>query len=523
MIRFTSRVCGASFGPLVGRVFSPTALLVLFLLLPLLATFGVDTVFAAERPNLIVFIADDVSWDDYGCYGNTKARTPNIDRLASQGRQFQHAYLTASSCSPSRCSIITGRYPHNNGKAAELHLPLPPHLPWFPELLRDAGYYTALSGKNHMSKAGAKVTAWDFVSPQAGRKPGNSGGHGDWERVVADRPQDKPFFFWFASMDAHRGWDSDREWDAKAYGPKHTPDNVVVPPFLVDEPGTRQDLASYYNEVTRFDHFIGRVEKVLKRQGAWENTLVLILADNGRPFNRAKTRLHDSGMKTALIAHWPGHIESAGTPTDSLVSVIDIAPTLLEVAGVAVPETMQGVSFAPVFQDPSAEVRRWAFSEHNWHDYEAHGRSVRGEDYLLIRNARPNLMQPGPADALRSPTYEALKVARDANQLTPAQRDVFLKPRPTVELYQLSKDPRQLTNLAGRAEYSEQQQRLASVLDRWTRETRDTVPERISADRFDKETGEVLPFEAGRKEAYRGTTPGEELNAERSNAPGPIK
>ena len=119
-----------------------------FLLLPLfIAAFA----HAADRPNAILFIADDVSWNDLGCYGNAAARTPNIDRLAANGRRFDEAILVASSCSPSRSSIITGRYPHNNGRASELHQPIAAHLPWFPRLLRDSGYHTALVGKHHMT------------------------------------------------------------------------------------------------------------------------------------------------------------------------------------------------------------------------------------------------------------------------------------------------------------------------------------------------------------------------------------
>ncbi len=107
---------------------------------------------ATDRPHMLLIIADDVSWDDLGCYGNSFARTPNIDSLAKSGRRFDQAYLTASSCSPSRSSIITGRYPHNNGKASELHQPIAAHLPWFPQLLRDAGYFTAIVGKPYVGR-----------------------------------------------------------------------------------------------------------------------------------------------------------------------------------------------------------------------------------------------------------------------------------------------------------------------------------------------------------------------------------
>jgi len=263
---------------------------------------------AAAGPNVILFIADDVSWNDLGCTGNPYARTPHLDRLAAQGRRFDAAFLTASSCSPSRSSIVTGRYPHNNGRASELHQPISAHLPWFPRLLRDAGYYTALSGKHHMTTdtpapgEAPPPPAFDHVD--AGKAPGNSGGHAHWVKVVRERPKDRPFFGWFAALDAHRGWDGDDEWRPE-YGPKHDPARVRVPPFLRDDAVTRADLASYYNEITRFDHHVGLVVAELERQGVLANTLLLVLADNGRAFPRAKTRLHDSGMKTYFLAHWP--------------------------------------------------------------------------------------------------------------------------------------------------------------------------------------------------------------------------
>jgi len=474
---------------------------------------------AADKPNVIVFIADDVSWNDYGCYGNTSARTPHIDALAKNGIRFDRAYLTASSCSPSRSSIITGRYPHNNGKAAELHQPIAWNLPWFPELLREAGYYTAIAGKHHMSstkgpKGETRPKPFDLVD--GGRAKGNSGGHATWVKTTRERPKDKPFFFWFAAYDAHRGWDADREWDTDRYGPMHKSEDVVVPPFLVDDAETRNDLASYYNEVTRFDHYIGRVVAELKSQDQLDNTLIFVLADNGRPFPRAKTRIHDSGMKTALVAHWPRGIQKAGSTSDGLVSVIDLAPTILTAAGLEATPTMQGVSLLPLFDNPSTSVRRFAFSEHNWHDYEAHGRGIRGEGFLLVRNFRPYLAWQGPADSVRSPSHVSLQAGRDAKRLTDAQTDVFLAPRPAVELYNLKEDPYQLKNLAGDAEYSSRQKLLEMKLADWMDETHDSVPNEISHDSFDRETGKSLKVKS-----YRRTTPGEDRGATDVNASGP--
>ena len=478
---------------------------------------------AEERPNVILFIADDVSWNDVGCYGNTAARTPHIDALASRGIRFDRAFLTASSCSPSRSSIITGRYPHNTGKAAELHQAISGHLPWFPELLRDAGYYTALSGKHHMktsapqSGPGTRPRAFDHVDQ--GRTQDNSGGHANWVRVVRHRPRDKPFFFWFAANDAHRRWDADVQWDTERYGPMHSPGDVVVPPFLSDDPETRRDLASYYNEVTRFDFFVGSVVAELTQQGVLENTLIYVMADNGRPFPRAKTRLHDSGMRTPLVAHWPDGIVNVG-PNPALVSAIDLAPTILSLTGAEIPKTVQGKSMLPLLRNTANSIRRYAFSEHNWHDYESHGRSVRTTDFVLVKNFRPRLPWQGPADSVRSPSHRRLLALQQTGKLTAAQQDVFLEPRPNVEFYNMSTDPYQLTNLAQQPRYGAGKEELLDILNQWMDRTGDSVPAGISPDTFDRETGERLP----QPDTLPGIvlTPGEDRNADLVNDPGPF-
>ncbi len=472
---------------------------------------------ATPRPNIIVCIADDVSWNDIGCYGNTAARTPRIDALAAGGMRFTEAYLTASSCSPSRSSIITGRYPHNLGPGAELHQPVAAHIPWLPGLLRSAGYFTAVVGKNHMSREQATVgtETWDIIDP--GTTPENHGAESKWVQTIEQRPKDKPFFFWFAALDAHRGWDADKDWVEAKYGPKHRPQDVTVPPFLADDAATREELASHQNEITRFDYFVGQVADSLSAQGLLDNTLIVVLADNGRPFPRAKTRLHDSGMKTALVAHWPAGMAQRGTTSASLVSAIDLAPTFLELTGAPPAPSFQGVSMAPLFRDPKAVTRQHAFSEHNWHDYEAHGRSIRSEGYLYIRNARPALAWQGPADSVRSPSHQALRALRDAQKLTPAQADVFLSPRPTEELYLTAEDPNQLRNLANERSHASAKARLATLLDQWAAETGDAAPANLTPDAFDREPGTAL----GRKRPARGEYPGAPKNASHINAPGP--
>ncbi len=473
-----------------------------------------------DRPNIIIFLADDISVDDYGCYGNKAARTPNIDALAKRGRRYTQAFLTASSCSPSRSSIITGRYPHNLGPAAELHLSVSPNITWVSTALRDAGYYTALIGKNHMSVDFASgkppfPKRWDLV--EKGHVPDNSGLESTWVETLQNRPKGQPFFFWLAAGDAHRGWDGDMQWKESVYGPKHRPEDVVVPPYMHDDLETRKDIASHYNEITRFDHYIGVMVKALEEARLLDNTLLLVLADNGRPFPRAKTRLHDSGMQTALIAHWPAKITDPGKLCEGLISSIDIAPTLLEAAGTPVLPGIQGVSFTPTFQNASATIRKHAFSEHNWHDYEAHGRSVRSEGYLYIRNHRPKTAWQGPADSVASPSHQSLLALSKAGKLTPAQQDVFLAPRPEEELYFTASDPLQLDNLASKPDHAAAKKRLSELMDQWMQETGDAVPDDLSPDGYSRETGK--PFIKGPPQ--RGTWPGKPRDAHLVNNPGP--
>lgn len=490
---------------------------------PLLLCLGLCAAFAQadDRPNFVLLIADDIGYDDFGCYGSLDARTPNIDSLAGEGLLFTNAYLTASSCSPSRSSIITGRYPHNNGDASELHRPISWHIPSMTGLLRDEGYYTALAGKDHMTwhpaPKGETAPTDAFEKRYSPKVKGNSGGHGNWITAIDERPADKPFFLWLAALDAHRAWDGPKEWNEEKYGPLYDPIELTLPPAFVDTPETRQDFADYLSEVTRFDYFVGEVVDHLKSEGLFENTYLFVLTDNGRPFPRAKTRLHDDGMKTYFIVTGPA-IADPGSRCRSLISVIDIAPTVAELAGMEKSETFQGRSITQAFTDPDAEIRPFAFSEHNWHDYEAHGRSVRDGRWLYILNSRPHLAQQGPADSVGSPTFQDILAASESSEpLTPIQADVLLAPRPSEELYDASGDPHQVQNLAQDPAYESIKNNLIYVLDQWMMKTGDSIPKEISLDGFDRRTGKKT-FNS--REDYQRPPAGAENNADNVNAEG---
>src|SRR5690606_22175047 len=321
------------------------------------------------KPSFIFFITDDIGWGDLGCYGNPDVKTPHLDDIAQQGLRFENMYLTTSSCSPSRSSIITGRYPHNTG-APELHDPLPTGQVMFPQLLKEEGYYTALSGKNPM---GPLVThAFDFIS--TGKGPG---GEENWVSMIKERPKDQPFFFWFAAHDAHRDWQFDEK------GMCYKPDELIVPPMLYDGPATRKDLAGYYHEISRADYYLGEIVKALEEEQLLEHTYIIFMSDNGSPFPRNKGRLYDSGIKTPFIIYGPNVAKGINK---ALLSAVDIAPTVLELAGVDGSKRIQGKSFQKVLAKNLYKGHRdFVFAEHNWHVFQAHERMIRYKDWVYIR------------------------------------------------------------------------------------------------------------------------------------------
>lgn len=463
----------------------------------------------SSAPNIIVVIADDVNWDDIGCYGNPKIRTPNLDRLARQGIRFTNMYLTASSCSPSRTSILTGRYPHNTG-AAELHTPLPRHLPLLPEALRQQGYFTALAGKWHEGPATRR--AYDTLLVD--RVANGEGAEEQWINLLRTRPADKPFFMWLAAIDAHR------PWSAYQYGHRHDPGkDVVVPPTLLDTPVTRRDLADYYNEIGRLDYYVGELDKELARQGIQDNTIVIFMADNGRPFPGSKTRVYDAGMRTPFLIRWPKGIAARSSVSAGLVSSIDIAPTLLKLAGVAAPKTMQGRSFDALLQKSAAPFRQFVFSEHNWHDYEGYERAVRTRDFLYLINKRPGLDNGGPIDANQSPSAKELQGTRGSGQLTPLQTDALLTPRPAEEFFDCRRDPTQSRNEVNNPAYAKTVIQLRAVLNQWQGVTGDSSPKELTPDWYDRETGQPLPAQ---KQNKRGEMPGRSNRADHNNQKGPF-
>jgi N-sulfoglucosamine sulfohydrolase len=451
-----------------------------------------------KAPNIVLIIADDMAWDDSGVYGNPNVSTPNIDKLAGEGMLFHNAFLTASSCSPSRCSIITGRYPHNTD-AEELHWPLPKEQVTFVEKLKEAGYWTAAAGKWHLGDevrdrfdviretdtsgfqlpTGAEGQKGEFVETMEGEE---QSGCTEWVPLLKARPKDQPFFLWLAALDPHRPYHegiSESSTD---------PAKVRVAPYHLDTPEVRKDYALYYDEIQRLDRYVGMVMAEISRQGIVEETMVIFMSDNGRPFPRDKTTVYDSGIKTPLIVRWPAKVK-AGSVTKSLVSAVDLAPTFLTMAGLKVGELIEGESFLPILEDPKAVVRELIVAEQNWHDYEAHVRAVRSGEFKYIRNGYPDLNLTPSADGVRSPTFQAMIKLHQEGKLTEVQSVYFVKPRPREELYHSAVDPHELKNLVEDPAYGKMLVALRAALDEWEKDTKDRVPELRTADEFDRMTG----------------------------------
>lgn len=433
--------------------------------------------FADPRPNFVIFIADDMAWNDCGAYGNPSVRTPNIDSLAKSGLRFDRAYLTCSSCSPSRCSILTGRYPHSTG-AGELHLPLPADQIMLTRPLQQAGYWTAAVGKWHLGEAVA-----DQVDYRKGSTPQAMGEA--WVTALKDRPVDQPFFLWAAHSDPHRGY------APGAVDPPHDAAQVVVPPFLPDTVEVRDDLALYYDEVSRFDEHIGMALAELERQNIVENTFVLVISDNGRPFPYCKTMVHVPGVRTPFIIRWPAKV-AAGGSSESVVSTVDLVPTVLELAGLQPLASFQGSSLVELLSNPSAKIREFAFAEHNWHDYAAFERAVHSQRYCYVRNWIPEFPGTPPADAVNSPTFKVMKRQRAAGTLSSLhQTTSFATPRAIEFLYDVTTDPDCIDNLVESPTHQQTLQSMRTALEAWQAETGDRFPgaDKITPDGFDRDSG----------------------------------
>ncbi len=411
-----------------------------------------------RRPNILWISLEDTS-PRFGCYGDPLARTPHIDRLAAEGRRYPLAFSVAGVCAPSRSAIITGMYPtsigahhmrtsHRNAQAPLASPPYsvvpPPYVRAFPEYLRAAGYFCTNNAKTDYQFT-PPLTAWDVCGQEA---------------HFRQRGPDQPFFAVFNFTNTHESG----MWPREDRPLRTDPDQVRLPPYLPDTPKARAALARQYDNLETVDARVGQVLAELEADGLARETIVFLWSDHGEGLPRGKRWPYDAGIHIPLIVRWPGALEAGGTASE-LVSLIDLGPTVLSLAGVPVPRHLQG----QVFVGPQASPRTYAYASRDRHD-EAYDmvRAVRDRRFKYLRNYYPDRPYlPWIAYRNRHPAMQELWRLHAADALEGPQRLLMQPSRPAEELYDCEADPYELQNLASDPAHRATLERLRAAMDDW--------------------------------------------------------
>ncbi len=426
---------------------------------------------ALAAPNFLIIVADDCTYNDLPIYGGANAKTPNIDQLASEGLIFNQAYLASAMCQPCRAELYTGLYPMSNGCAWN-HSASRPGTKSLPHFLKPAGYRVGLSGKTHVKPA--KSFPFDEI---AGFDPGcvrNPTRPHDLAGIRDYMSADDPFCLVVCLVEPHIPWVMG---DASQYPPA----KIKLPPNLADTPETRKHFADYLAEITYMDGQVGEIMKTLDETGKRDETVVLFTSEQGSQFPGCKWTNWNTGLHTALIASWPGRIPGS-TRTDALVQYADVAPTLLELAGVSSGIAFDGTSFAKVLTDNAATHREFAYGIHNnLPEGPAYPiRSITDGKFRYIRNLshgelyiEKHLMGGGK---LNNP-YWATWVGDDPMK-NPESYDKIKRYmlRPEEQLYHTLEDGYEIENIAGDTGYDEVKTRLSTALDAWMKAEGDPGP-----------------------------------------------
>ena len=412
----------------------------------------------ARKPLNILWITCEDTSPDLGCYGDPYAVTPNLDKLASQGARYMLAFSHAPVCAPARSGIITGMYPTTIGSHhMRCHAVPPPYVKCFPEYLRAAGYYCTNNSKTDYQFA-PPLTAWDECSGKA-----------HW-RNRPDKSQ--PFFAVFNILSTHES----QCWNINA-PLEHDPAKANLPPYYPDTPIVRKNWARYYDQVTKMDGQAARFLKELDDDGLADSTVVFFYGDHGRGLTRGKRWVYDSGTRVPLLIRWPGKT-APGTVTDRLVMFIDFGPTVLSIAGLKPPEWMQGRAFLGDFEAPP---RDYVFAHRDRMD-ETYDiiRSVRDKQFRYIRNFEPEKPYAQRINYMdKMPILQEMRRLHAEGKLTGPPALWFAPTKPVEELYDTTKDPHEIDNLAARPECQEVLARMRKVLEDWMKETKDLglIPE----------------------------------------------
>ena len=436
-------------------------------LLLVLAACGSGTSETAGPPSVLLIVSDDHGLE-LGSYGNPSVTTTFLDRLAAGGMVFDAAYTPTAVCTPSRAALYTGRVPARNGCAG--FEPIAEGIPIWGELLGPAGYRTGLVGK----LGGKPLERFEFDSfvrtLPADDEARDVTFYAEEVGRFLDGDDGRPFCLLVNLRDAHFPFPTDGAPTGRedVSSDPHSPESVQVPGFLPDLPEVRSEVARFYDSVRRLDATVGSILEELDGRGLGESTLVLYTTDHGAPFPFAKTTLYEAGIRIPLIARWPGGVP-VGSRTDALISMTDILPTLLELAGAPAEEGMDGRSLVRVLSGETQAHRDEVFATHTTHRVppDLPARAVVREGWKYIRNFREGSFENL---VLRtSPMWKPILKASLTDPLL-ADRVARLRERPVEELYHIAEDPYEAVNLAGQPEYAEKledlRERVRSEMER---------------------------------------------------------
>ncbi len=418
-----------------------------------------------DHPNILWLIAEDFG-PHLGCYGTREVWTPNLDALAQQGVRYTRFFTTAPVCSPSRSAFMTGMYQttigaHNHRSHRDDGFTLPRGVRLLSDWMRDAGYFTANIRElpPGVGFKGSGKTDWNFAYPG---KPFDSD---RWFDLKAQQP----FFAQINFQETHRPFRAPKRAD---------PAKVELPPWTPDHPVAREDWAKYLDAASELDRKVGLVLRQLEADGLADNTVVVFFGDNGQAHVRGKQFCYDSGLHVPLIIRWPKafplpeHFET-GTVDSRLLASIDLAPTMMAIAGARKPARMEGEVF---LGSNAAKPRQYVFGARDRCDETVFRfRTVRDTRYRYIRNFTPSrpFLQPNEYKERSYPVWNLLKELHAEGKLTPPQDFLCASTMPAEELYDLQNDPHEIQNLAGSAEHEAVLARLRVVLEDWIVRTHD--------------------------------------------------
>jgi len=437
---------------------------VFFRLFAFLVFAELASVAAQPRPNILWLIAEDFG-PALGCYGQKEVSTPHIDQLAADGVRYTRAYTTAPVCSPSRSAFMTGMYQttigaHNHRAHRDDGYHLPAGVRVLTEWMRDAGYFTAnlVELPPEFGFRGTGKTDWNFTPPA----------HPFDSKRWNDLATHQPFFAQINFQETHRKFHATARAD---------PAKVELPPYYPDHPVTRADYAQYLDAATELDRKIGLILARLEVEGLADRTVLVFFGDNGEAHIRGKQFCYEEGLRIPLLIRWPGKITppvnfEPGSVDDRFIEAIDLAPTMLALAGAPIPK-MQGRVFLGA---QTAPAREYVFGARDRCDETVFRlRTVRDRRHRYIRNFTPErrFLQPNNYKERSYPVWNLLKTLHAEGKLTPVQAALCAEAMPPEELYDLDTDPHQIRNLADLPDHQTVLHRLRGVLDQWIEETND--------------------------------------------------